>query len=57
MVGRVVDALASLYIIARLGKEYVRDEALRIAVIEREPTRLDLYHDPMPGQEHMIGMR
>src|SRR5262245_40328765 len=44
LVGRVPHALRRLLKIRGLGEHDVRHEALRIAVIEREPRRLDLHH-------------
>jgi hypothetical protein len=48
---RVEDALGCLLMVARLGEKDVGNEGLRVAVVEREPARLDLHHDPMAGLE------
>ena len=40
-----IDALRRLHVVRRLGEEDVRHEGLRVAVVEREPARLDLHHD------------
>src|SRR5262249_5111585 len=42
---RVIHPPCRLPIIIQLGPEDVRDEGLRIPVVEREPARLYLYHD------------
>src|SRR5436309_11196760 len=57
LAGRVVDALHGLSIIARLGPENIGNERLRIAIVEREPARLNLYHDPMAWQEDVVRRR
>src|SRR5277367_4273823 len=54
--GRVVDALRGFAIVGGLGPENIGDEGLRIAVVEREPTGLDLYHDAVTRQEDVIGI-
>ena len=53
----VVDALGGLTIVGRLGPEDIGHERLRVAVVQREPARLDLHHDPMPRQEDVVGRR
>src|ERR1044072_2161508 len=57
LTGRVIDALRGLPVIARLGPEDVRDEGLRVSVVEREPTRLYLHHDAVPRQEDVVRRR
>src|SRR5580704_536443 len=54
--GAMVYALSGLAIIGRLGPEDVGHEGLRVAVVEREPARLDLHHDAMAGQEDVVGV-
>ena len=51
---RVVDPLRGFSIILRLGPEDVVDEGLRIAVVEREPARLNLHHDAVARQEDVV---
>ena len=53
----MINSLRCLPVVTGLGPEDVGDERLRIAVIEREPARLDLHHDSMAGQEHMVRVR
>ena len=55
--GRMVDALHRFPVVAGLRPEDVRHERLRIAIVEREPARLDLHHDPVAGQEHVVRRR
>ena len=45
----VVDPLSGFAKVGGLGPEDVGDEGLRIAVVEREPSGLDLYHDAVAG--------
>src|SRR5882762_5865123 len=52
--GRVVDALRRYPIVAGLSPENIGDESLRIAVVQREPARLNLHHDAVARQEHVI---
>src|SRR5450759_4390137 len=42
LVGRVVETLHGLAVVLRLCKENIRDERLRIAVVQRKPHRMDL---------------
>ena len=49
--GRVIDALRGFLKVAGLGPEDIGDEGLRVAVVEREPARLDLHHDSWPGRK------
>src|SRR4051812_13806407 len=53
----IPDALRGLAIVARLCIHDVVDVALRIAVIEGEQTRLDLHHDAVTRQEHVVHVR
>src|SRR5216684_48931 len=55
LAGRMVDALGGFAIVGGLGPENVVNESLRIAVVEREPAGLNLHHDAMAGEEHVIG--
>ncbi len=48
--GRVVDALRRLVKILRLSPKDIGHEGLGIAVVEREPTGLNLHHDPVARQ-------
>src|SRR6266704_4451131 len=50
----VVDALGGFAKVAGLGPENVGNESLGIAVVEREPARLNLHHDAVAGQKHVI---
>src|SRR5437899_12910657 len=50
----MVEALRGFAIVAGLGPENIGDKSLRIAVVEREPARLNLHHDAVAGQEHVI---
>src|SRR6185369_13965907 len=52
-----VNSLRCLHVILRLGEEDVRNEGLRITVIKRKPTGLNLNHDAMPRQKHMVCRR
>src|SRR3954452_15309257 len=52
--GAVVDLLLCLAIVLRFCPENIRDEGLRIAVIEWEPARLHLHHNAVPGQKDVI---
>ena len=54
LVRRVIDTLRRFLIIVRHGPEDVRHERLRVAIVKREPARLDLDHDPVPRQEDMV---
>jgi hypothetical protein len=55
--GLVKYPLRGLHVIRGLGKEDVGHKGLRVAIVEREPARLDLHHDPVAGQEYMVGIR
>src|SRR5450759_5107604 len=57
LAGRVVETLHGFAVVLRLCKENIGDERLRIAVVQRKPTRLDLHHDAMAGQEDMVRRR
>src|ERR1700730_10947864 len=50
----MVDALGGFTIVAGFSQEDVGDEGLRVAVVEREPTGLDLDHDAMTGKENVV---
>src|SRR5436190_19824708 len=52
--GCVIDPLRRLSIIPGFGPEDVWYEGLGIAVVEREPARLDLYHNPVTRQKDMV---
>src|SRR5713226_3291149 len=54
LAGRMVDALGGFAIVGGLGPENVGNESLRIAVVEGEPARLNLHHDAVAAQEHVI---
>src|SRR6185312_15538117 len=45
LLGRVPDSLRRLDIVAGLREQDVGHVALRVAVVERKPARLDLHHD------------
>src|SRR6266850_6866221 len=51
---RVIDALRGFAKIALLGPEDIGHESLRVAIVKREPARLDLHHDTVARQEDMI---
>src|SRR5256885_2104725 len=55
LLGGMIDPLRCLAVIARFGPEDVRNEGLRVAVVEGEPARLDLHHDAVPRQENVVG--
>src|ERR1700751_3342659 len=50
-----IDALLGGFVVGGAGSHDVRDERLRIPVVERDPTTLDLHHDPMSFKENMVG--
>src|SRR5580765_6941237 len=52
-----INALRRLAVVFGLREEDIVDEGLRIAIVEREPARLDLHHDPVTRQEDMIRVR
>src|SRR6266704_6935332 len=54
LAGGVIDALGGFAKVAGLGPENVGNESLGIAVVQRKPARLDLHHDAVALQEHMI---
>src|SRR3984885_8418772 len=56
-IGFMKHALRGFHIVGRFGEENIGHEGLGVAVVEREPTRLHLHHDPVTGQEYMVGMR
>src|SRR5579862_6516144 len=53
----VENALRRLLIVLGAREEDVVDVGLRIAVVERKPARLDLHHQTMAGQKHVIHLR
>src|SRR5512133_286996 len=57
LAGRVIDPLDRFSIVPLLRPENVWHERLRIAVIQRKPTRLHLHHDAVTGQEDVIRCR
>lgn len=54
VVWRMVNPLDSSPVLSRLGKKDVGYEGLRVSVVEREPARLDLRHDPVAWPEDVI---
>src|SRR5262249_26700074 len=55
--GSSIDSLRRLYIVLLFGEEDIRNEGLRITVVQWKPARLDLHHDAMPGKENMVRCR
>src|SRR5215472_5134668 len=53
----VIHALRGLLVVLGAREEYVVDVGLRIAVVERKPARLDLHHQAVAGQEHVVHLR
>src|SRR5436853_6218207 len=53
----MVDALLGLSKIFWLGPEDIGHECLRVAVVERKPTRLYLHHDLVSRQENVVRRR
>ena len=51
---RMVDALRGLFIILRVCQENVRNECLRIAVVERKPGGLDLHHHAVARKKDVV---
>src|SRR4030081_3244133 len=51
------DPLRGLAVVAGFGEEDVRYVGLGVAVVEREPARLDLHHDAVARQKHMVHVR
>src|ERR1700751_2445448 len=49
--------LRGLAVVRRAGKEDVVHIGLWVAVVEREPARLNLHHEPVSRQEHVIHVR
>jgi len=54
MAGGVVNALGSLLIIPWLSQKYIRNELLRVSIVEWEPGGLDLDHQAMTGEKDVI---
>ena len=50
---RMPDALSGFDEVFGSGEHDVWDVSLRVAVVKREPSGLDLHHDPVPRQEHV----
>ena len=50
----VVHALRRLHVIFGARKKNVGHKRLRITVIQREPTGLNLHHDPVTRQKNVI---
>lgn len=50
----MINALDGLAVVLGLGPENVRHEGLRVAVVERKPTGLDLHHDAVAGVEDVV---
>src|SRR5690242_21555778 len=50
----VVNTLCGFVVVGGLGPENIGHKGLRIAVVEREPARLDLHHDAVARKENMI---
>src|ERR1700733_6114579 len=48
------DFLLGFLVVAGFGPEDIRDEGLRVPVVEREPAGLHLHHDAMAWQEDMV---
>src|SRR4029078_5565666 len=51
---RRIHALDRFAVVGGFGPEDVRNERLGIPVVEREPARLHLHHDPVARQEDMV---
>src|SRR5207245_9859712 len=49
-----VGTVGSLAVIPGVWPGNVGHEKLPIAIIKREPTGLDLYHDAVSGEEHVV---
>src|SRR6185312_11599649 len=56
-VAGVEHALRGLAVAGRTSEEDVVHVGLRVAVVERKPARLDLHHNAVPGQEHVVHVR
>ena len=54
LAGSVVDPLRGFLEVLRLRPEDAGDVLLRVAVVEGEPARLHLHHDPMPRAEDVV---
>src|SRR5438876_6840676 len=52
--GQMINPLCSFLKISRLRPKDVLHKRLRVAIIERKPTRLNLDHDSMPRQKDMV---
>src|SRR5439155_26603334 len=50
----VVHALGGFDIVFRTSKKDVGDKCLRVAIVEREPSRLNLNHDAVTGKKDVV---
>src|ERR1700733_11788448 len=57
LIGRAEHGLGRFHVIRRLRKENIRNVGLRVPVVQRKPTGLDLDHNSMPWQKNVIGGR
>src|SRR5438105_255189 len=57
LIRRVINPLRRFLKIFRLGPENIRHELLRIAIVKRKPTGLNLDHDAMTRQKDVICRR
>ena len=56
-IARTINSLRRFRVVGWFREEDIIDEGLRVPVIKREPGRLNLDHNPMAGQEDVIGRR
>src|SRR2546428_13842589 len=54
LIRQVVDTLRSFAVIPGFCPENVAHKRLRIAIIQGEPTRLDLDHDAVSGEKNVV---
>src|SRR6266568_2696511 len=54
LIRQVVDTLRSFAVIPGFCPENVAHKRLRIAIIQGEPTRLNLYHDAVSGEKNVV---
>src|SRR5262249_30173776 len=57
LLSRAKDGLRRFLIIRRFRVKNIRNVSLRVAIVQWKPARLDLHHDPVARQEHMIDSR
>src|SRR2546423_11972053 len=57
LAGHVVDTLRGFLVILRLGPEDTLHKRLRVAIVKWKPARLNLDHDAMTRQKHVIRCR